>query len=91
MMEDLLQGYVVLTDDNGHEEEYHVLRVLDMNGIHYVLLQPERSVEEEPVILRVDGDVEQDEASLVTIEDDDEWESVAEAFDEIMFELDDQS
>lgn len=90
-MEDLLQGYVVLTDDVGREEEYQVLRVLEMHGLHYVLLQPERSLEEEPLILRVDGDVEQDAASLVTIEDDDEWERVAEAFDEIMFELDDQS
>ena len=91
MMEDLLQGYVVLTDDVGHEEEYQVLRVLEMHGMHYVLLQPDRSPDEGPVILRVDGDVEQDAASLATIEDDEEWESVAEAFDEIMFELDDQS
>jgi uncharacterized protein YrzB (UPF0473 family) len=91
MMDELLQGYVLLTDEDGKEEEYHVLRVLEMAGAHYVLLSSEVNPDEEPLILRVEGDIEAEEASLVGILDDEEWERVAEAFDELMFELDDQS
>ncbi len=91
MFDDLLQGLVVLTDDDGQEEPYHVLRVLEMEGHHYVLLQSELDPGEEPLILRVDGDIEADSASLIGIEDDDEWDKVAEAFDTLMFELDDLS
>lgn len=91
MMDDLLQGHVLLTDDEGQEEEYQVLRVLEMNEMHYVLLQSVVESEEEPLILRIDGDIEADSASLIGIDDDEEWERVAEAFDTLMFELDDQS
>ncbi len=91
MLDDLLQGYVLLTDEAGQEEEYQVLRVLEMEGLHYVLLRSEAQPLEEPLILRVEGDVEGDEATLSGIDDDDEWERVAEAFDTLMFELDDQS
>ena len=92
MLDDLLQGHVLLTDEDGHEEEYQVLRVLEMTGRHYVLLQSELNRGEEPLILRVlDGAEGGAEPALAGIDDDDEWESVAEAFDELMFELDDQS
>lgn len=90
MLDDLLQGLVVLTDDGGREESYHVLRVLEMLGRHYVLLQSAEDPEEEPLILRVEGDVESESASLAGIEDDDEWDAVAEAFDTMLFEWDDE-
>lgn len=91
MLDDLLQGHVLLTDDEGREEEFQVLRVLDMEGRHYALLQSVVEEEEEPLILRIEGDVEADNASLVGIDDDDEWESVAEAFDTLMYQWDDGS
>ena len=88
MLDDLLQGLVVLTDEDGHEEEYRVLRVAEMEGKHYALLQSTVVHDEEPVILRVEGDVEADSASLVGIEDDDEWDRVAEMFDALLFDFD---
>lgn len=91
MLDDLLQGVVLLTDDEGSEEEYKVIRVLEMEGRHYALLQSMDEPEEEPMILRIEGDVEAENASLVGIDDDEEWESVAEAFDTLMVEWDDQS
>lgn len=91
MLDDLLQGFVVLTDEAGQEEEYQVLRVLEMDGVHYALLRSEQDRSEEPLILKVEGDPEADSAMLSGIDDDDEWEKVAEAFDTLMFELDDQS
>ncbi len=91
MMDELLQGRVVLVDDEKQEEPYRVLRVIEMNERHYVVLQSELDTKEEPLILRVEGNIEADEVSFTGIEDDDEWENVAEAFDTILFELDDQS
>ncbi|KYP79364.1 hypothetical protein AYW79_14385 [Ferroacidibacillus organovorans] len=91
MMDLLLQGHVTLTDDEGRDEDYEVLRVLEMEDRHYVLLMSLLEPEEEPLILRVEGSVEDDDASLCGIEDDEEWERVAEAFDTLMVEWDDLS
>ncbi len=88
MLDDLLQGLVVLTDESGNEEEYRVLRVAELEGNHYALLQSVVVHDEEPIILRVEGDVEGDAASLVGIDDDDEWDRVAEVFDALLFDLD---
>ncbi|MCI0181923.1 MAG: DUF1292 domain-containing protein [Acidibacillus sp.] len=91
MMDELLQGRVELVDDEGNEEPYRVLRVMEMNERHYVVLQSEVDKKEEPLILRVEGNIETDNITFSGIEDDEEWENVAEAFDTILFELDDQS
>jgi putative Holliday junction resolvase len=92
MLEELLTGHVILTDQAGQEEEYLVVRVLDMNERRYVLLQSQEHRDEEPLILRVEeGDGEFKSPSLIGIDDDDEWEQVAEAFDEILFEIDDRA
>jgi putative Holliday junction resolvase len=92
MLEELLTGHVILTDEAGQEEEYLVVRVLDMNERRYVLLQSQEHRDEEPLILRVEeGDDELRSPSLIGIDDDDEWEQVAEAFDEILFEIDDRA
>nr|NNM91233.1 DUF1292 domain-containing protein [Bacilli bacterium] len=88
MLDDLLQGFVLLTDDDGVEEEYRVLRVAEVEGKHYALLQSTVDHEEEPLILRIEGDVEEDTATLVGIDDDDEWDVVAEVFDTLLFDID---
>jgi putative Holliday junction resolvase len=88
MLDDLLQGFVLLTDDEGVEEEYRVLRVAEVGGKHYALLQSTADHEEEPLILRIEGDVEEDTATLVGIDDDDEWDVVAEVFDTLLFDID---
>ena len=88
MLDDLLQGFVLLTDDDGVEEEYRVLRVAEVEGKHYALLQSTVDHEEEPLILRIEGDIEEDTATLVGIDDDDEWDVVAEVFDTLLFDID---
>ena len=88
MLDDLLQGFVLLTDDEGVEEEYRVLRVAEVEGKHYALLQSTVDHEEEPLILRIEGDIEEDTATLVGIDDDDEWDVVAEVFDTLLFDID---
>lgn len=81
-------GQVVLNDEQGKEETFRVVRVLEMREKHYVLLQSIDDPRDDLLILRVEGDVESDEATLVGIDDDEEWEEVAEAFDELLFDID---
>ena len=88
MLDDLLMGQIVLNNEDGHEETFKVVRVLEMKERHYVLLQSVDDPRDDLLILRVEGDVESEEASLVGIDDDDEWEEVAEAFDELLFDID---
>ncbi len=88
MLDDLLMGQVILNDEQGKEETFRVVRVLEMQEKHYVLLQSIDDPRDDLLILRVEGDVESEEATLVGIDDDDEWEEVAEAFDELLFDVD---
>jgi len=62
---------ISLTDDNGDEQEFIVLESFEMEGsTYYVLLPPDE--DEEAVILKLVLD-ENEEESLVDIEDDEEW------------------
>lgn len=77
--EDELQDMIVLEDEDGKEEEFRILfDALFVGDRQYVVLMPvnqENDAEPEIVILRVE-EVEGGETTLVTIEDDDEWEEV---------------
>lgn len=79
-----------LTDEEGNESQFELIGNLDINGNTYVALVPVDNAgeEEEYVILKVEED-ENGEEFLVTIDDDDEFDEVADAFeDEFMSEFD---
>ncbi len=79
---------IVLTDENGEEHEFSVVDVLEVEGKEYAVLLPSVAAdqgEEEAIILRVESDENGNEV-LVDIEDDAEFERVAEAWDEMMAE-----
>ena len=79
-----------LTDEEGNESQFELIGNLDINGNTYVALVPvdSNSEEEEYVILKVEEDENGDEF-LVTIDDDDEFDEVADAFeDQFMAEFD---
>lgn len=81
-MEDL--DTVVFRDENGDEIEFDVLDFVEVNGREYVIVaMPDN--DEEAFILRVETD-EQGNETYVTIEDDQEWEAVAEAYEEMLAE-----
>ncbi|HHV63669.1 MAG TPA: DUF1292 domain-containing protein [Peptococcaceae bacterium] len=76
---------VVLNDDDGNEHEFMHLATLEVEGNTYYVLLPMEEVEEdeaEAVILKVVKD-ENGEEMLVDIEDDEEWEKVADAWEEM--------
>ena len=71
-----------LTDEEGNESEFEMLASLEIEGKTYVALSPVEdndSDEAEYVILRVDTDEDGTEV-LVTIDDDDEFDRVADEF-----------
>lgn len=79
-----------LTDEEGNEIEFEVIGQHEMNGEHYVALlpvddQPEDDgvgdIQWEYVILKLvkDGD----EETLVTVDDDDEFDDIADYFDDL--------
>ena len=85
------ENIFTLTDEAGNESQFALIGNLDINGNTYVALVPvesENSEEEEYVVLKVEEDENGDEF-LVTIDDDDEFDEVADAFeDQFMAEFD---
>jgi uncharacterized protein YrzB (UPF0473 family) len=77
--------YLVLFDEQGQEIEYTLLQEIDLDGKVYAYLKQ--------TDVKDDDDIEVFRASLTpdgsyeleTIEDDEEWETVAEIFDEMFY------
>ena len=78
---------VTLTDEEGVEREFDIIGSLEMDGNEYFALVAVEGDEDEYIILKV---VEENgEEVLITIDDDDEFDRVADAFDnEMMEEID---
>ena len=76
---------ITLTDENGKEENFIVLCIIEYNGYQYYALLPEKpeKVEDDGyVILRAEDD--NGETMLVTVDDDDEFDAVAEEIDDYL-------
>ncbi len=75
---------VVLIDEDGEEEEFEFVDSIEINGSEYVILSPVSEdelfdIEEEIVILKVEIN-EDGEETYVTIEDENELDTVFEEF-----------
>ena len=82
------QEVFTLTDEEGNESEFELLGELNIDDNTYLALIPLDGDEDEYVILKVEVDENGDEL-LVTIDDDDEFDKVADAFeDEFMGDID---
>lgn len=68
---------IVLIDEDGVEHHFELYRIIELDGVAYALLQ-EPDVEDELIILRIEGSIES--GNLVTL-DDEEWERVTEQID----------
>lgn len=78
-------GIITLTDETGHESEFEVIAVREIDGVtYYALLPLEDNEAGEYVILKLDED-ENGEELLVTIDDDDEYDRIADIFEDEVF------
>lgn len=77
-----------LTDEDGNESQFELLGNLELDGNKYVALIPFEGEDDEYVILKISTDESGNEI-LLTIDDDDEFDRVADAFeDSFMGEFD---
>ncbi len=82
------ENVFTLTDEEGNESEFELMGELELDDNTYLALIPLEGDEDEYVILKVEVDENGDEL-LVTIDDDDEFDRVADAFeDTFMGEID---
>ena len=84
-MEDDEELYT-LTDEEGNESQFALIGELELDGQSYLAMIPadaeqDSEEDEEYVILKVTED-ENGEEILVTIDDDDEFDRVADAFED---------
>ncbi|WP_169713562.1 DUF1292 domain-containing protein [Paludifilum halophilum] len=80
-----LGAEIILVDEEGVDRDtrYRILRELDLGGKHYAVLQAADVTEPEAYVFRVTGAGEN--CRIEHIEDDTEWDQVAEAIDEMLY------
>ena len=85
MADEIQEGEIyTLTDEEGTETRFELIGSVEMNdNIYYALVPEEES--EEYVILKLTKD-EAGEDILITIEDDDEFDRVADYFEDELFD-----
>ena len=73
---------VTLIDEDGTERDFEVLEIIEVDGAEYVVIAPPEGDEDEyeALIFRLEVDPKTKEELLVDIEDDDEWDKVAEVY-----------
>lgn len=79
---------ITLVDEEGAEHDFEVIDIIEVEGSQYAILLPveeEKGEDEEAIILKFTYDDDGNEL-LVDIEDDEEWEKVADAWEEMMAE-----
>lgn len=78
-----------LTDEDGNDAEFELLAQLEDNGITYLAMAPldETADEDEYVVLKVEVD-ENGEETVVSVDDDDEFERIADMFDDLFANMD---
>jgi len=69
---------IILTDDEGKEQEFELIVTFDIEDRTYAILADENSDDAFPVRIEEENG---DEAVLVPVEDDEEFEAVAEAYE----------
>lgn len=73
---------IMLEDEHGCTIEFETIDVFELDGVTYFALlecMPEGQETDEVLIMKVEGDVESEEAELVMVEDE---EQLKKAFDE---------
>ncbi|MGN0390340.1 MAG: DUF1292 domain-containing protein [Wujia sp.] len=85
--EELQEDYVDMVLDDGTELRCDVVAIFPVNGQQYIALLPDKVLEgyeEDEVFLYRYTDMGNDDIELGQIESDEEYEMVADAFDELL-------
>ncbi len=89
--EEMYEDIYTLTDEDGNEMDFRLLSSTEYNGFTYHAMveidKDGNDKSDEYVVLRAEKD-ENGEESLVTIDDDDEFDAVADIFDDEFADID---
>ena len=79
-----LDNIIVLNDEDGNENEFEFLDLIEYEGEEYVVLLPVEESEDagEVVILKLEDTESEDEESYVSVDDEDTLNKVFEIFKE---------
>lgn len=85
--------FYTLTDEDGNEIEFELIGSVEVKGVQYYAMIPADAADQaqedggfcEYVILKMEKD-ENGEDSFVTIDDDDEFDDIADVFDDMFSE-----
>jgi uncharacterized protein YrzB (UPF0473 family) len=88
---------LTLLDEEGKEHRFEVIDILQVNESDYAILLPLEAeneldsevAEDEAVIFRIVDEGEENQ-TLMAVEDEEEWELVASAWEEKVLEMDDE-
>ena len=88
MDESMMDSIYILQDEEGNDHEFELLDTCEKNGTVYYAMVPAEAEDKddefcEYVILKAEKD-EDGEDILVTIDDDDEFDDVADYFDDML-------
>ena len=76
-----------LTDEEGNEIEFELIGSHEIDGVMYLALIPLADNEDgEYVILKIQPDEQTGEEMLVTIDDDNEFDRIADVFEDMFFD-----
>lgn len=76
------QDIYTLTDEDGNENQFELLASTEVDGVVYLALEPlDDNPDDSYVILKLERD-ENDEEVLVTIDDEDEFDRIADLFED---------
>lgn len=76
---------VTLVDEEGAEHDFTVIDIIEVEGAEYAIMLPVDEENNEAIILKFSKDEDGNEL-LVDIEDDEEWEKVSDAWEEMIAE-----
>ncbi|OPX84698.1 MAG: hypothetical protein A4E53_03755 [Pelotomaculum sp. PtaB.Bin104] len=72
---------ITLIDEEGAEIDFTVIDIIEVDGFEYAILLPLEEESDEAIILKIVSGDDGNEL-LVDIEEDEEWEKVADAWEE---------
>ncbi len=86
--EDEELGTVVLTMDDDSELECEIIAIFPANGRQYIALLADDDTEEGSILIyRYIDNGDDEDPEIENIEDDDEYDAAADAFDELLDEI----
>jgi len=86
MTEPMDDNIITLTDEEGVDHDFELIDIISLEDNEYAILQPVEDENDEAIILKIIKDAEGNPVEFVDIEDDEEWERVADTWEEMMDE-----